>query len=321
MKPNVLCVGFAKCGTTTLYDIMKQHSNIYLSGIKEPIYYGSRELLQEKGFEWYKRRYYRKDTNKKIVMEINPILGRNVPANQIKLDYGNDIKIIFLIRNPVERLYSEFKMNLVDGSSFPKLKDNLGNSTKQLFDKWVANNFINEQGKYIMKKNHSNKFCESGNYYDKIQNYIEIFGRDNVQIIFFEDFVEDPKYECLKIFNFIGIKPDDSIDYNLHSNDGNRLPKNVFTMKVNQIWFSKIYKRFLIKRLPFISDSMCQFLNFLTWKIPILFSKPNLNSETMSQESKKIIQNYYCEMINKLSDLIGINLFKKWHIEEKAKNG
>lgn len=95
MKPNVLCVGFAKCGTTTLYDIMKQHSDIYLSGIKEPIYYGSRELIQEKGFEWYKRRYYCKNTNKKIVMEINPILGRNVPANQIKLDYGKDIKIIF----------------------------------------------------------------------------------------------------------------------------------------------------------------------------------------------------------------------------------
>ena len=60
MKPNVLCVGFAKCGTTTMYDIMKQHPDIYLSNIKEPIYYGSKNLEQNKGFNWYLNRYYAK---------------------------------------------------------------------------------------------------------------------------------------------------------------------------------------------------------------------------------------------------------------------
>lgn len=90
MRPNVLCVGFAKCGTTTLYDIMKQHSDIYLSGIKEPIYYGNSDLVEEKGFEWYEKRYYSKQTDKKVIMEINPIIGRSVLAAQIKKDYGEN---------------------------------------------------------------------------------------------------------------------------------------------------------------------------------------------------------------------------------------
>lgn len=319
MKPNVLCVGFAKCGTTTLYDIMKQHPDIYLSGIKEPIYYGSKELVEERGFEWYQNRYYPKNTQKKVVMEINPILGRSVPASQIKLDYGDKTKIIFLIRNPINRIYSEFKMNLVDGTCFSEPSDNLGNSTKHLFDEWIRNNFISSNGEYILNDTYSTKFCESGNYYVKIKDYIETFGNDNVQIIFFEDFVKDSKKECSKIFDFIDVKQGDSINYNLHSNDGNRLPKSIFTMKANQIWFLKIYKQFLIEKVPFVSDDMCKFLNFLTWKAPILLSKQNPNPENMSDEAKQVISDYYYDMINELSNLMDTNLFQKWNIEEKKK--
>ncbi len=319
MKPNVLCVGFAKCGTTTLYDIMKQHPDIYLSGIKEPIYYGSNELVNEKGFGWYQNRYYPKKTNKKIVMEINPILARNVPASKIKLDYGADTKIIFLIRNPINRTYSEFKMNLVDGTCFPNLDDNLGNSTKKLFDNWIKNNFTEVNGKYILNDSYSTKFCESGNYFPKIKDYIEIFGKDNVQIIFFEDFIKEPKKECEKIFDFIGVSSNDLINYNLHSNDGNRLPKSIFTMKANQIWFLKIYKEILIEKLPFISDDMCKFLNFLTWKVPVLFSKSNENLENMSEDARQVIYNYYYEMVNELSNLMDLDLFQKWDIEEKQR--
>ena len=134
MKPNVLCVGFAKCGTTTLYDIMKHHPEIYLSSIKEPIYYGDKELCN-RGFEWYLKRYYPKKINEKVIMEINPIIGRDVPAKKISKDFGKDIKIIFMIRNPIERLYSEFKMNLVDGTCFENIKDNFSDSTQNLFKK------------------------------------------------------------------------------------------------------------------------------------------------------------------------------------------
>ncbi len=313
MKPNILCVGFSKCGTTTLYDIMKQHPDICLSGIKEPIYYGSKELVKKRGFEWYIKRYYPPKSNKKIIMEINPILGRDVPAIQIKKDYGKNIKIIFLIRNPINRMYSEFKMNLLDGTCFPKLKDNINSSTSFLFDKWIKNNFILKDNKYILLHNYSTKFVESGNYYCHIKEYINIFGKDNVQIIIFEDFVKNPKEICLKIFDFINVKCTDNIKFNLHSNKGNRLPKSEFSIKAIQIWF-KIYKQILIEKLPFISENVCKFLNYLTWHIPIIFSKPNNNSEKISKKSRDIIVNYYSDMVLELSNFLDINLFEKWNI-------
>ncbi len=319
MKPNVLCVGFAKCGTTTLYDIMKQHPDIYLSGIKEPIYYGNKELMEKRGFEWYQSRYYPKSCDKKVIMEINPILGRSVSATQIKKDFGKKTKIIFLIREPASRIYSEFKMNLVDGTCFSVLKDNLGKSTRKLFDDWIRKSFYLNDNKYVLKDEYSTKYCQSGNYYSRIKDYLEVFGKENLQVLFFEDFIANPQKICSKIFEFIDIPFDNNINYNLHSNNGNRLPRSVFTIKANQIWFSKIYKQILIQKMPFISDNICKLFNYLTWQAPVILSRHNNNPEKMSMESREFINDYYYDMMLDLSELLRINLFEKWNIKTKQK--
>lgn len=317
MKPNVLCVGFAKCGTTTFYDIMSQHKDIYLSKIKEPIYYGSKDLVAEKGFEWYQKRYYPKNVNQKVIMEINPIIGRDVEASTIKRDYGEDTKIIFLIRNPIQRMYSEFKMNLVDGTCFSKIEDNLKPSTSEMFDCWINENFIKEKSQILIRDSFSTKFCESGNYYDKIKDYIDVFGKNKVKIVFFEDFINNPQNVCQEIYDFINIDSDHNINYNIHSNDGNRLPKNKFTIKANQIWFLKIYKEILIKKMPYISDDFCKLLNSMTWNMPILLSKPNNNKEPMNDYCKEIILEYYYEMLEKLSQLLNEDVFEKWQLKKR----
>lgn len=319
MKPNVLCVGFAKCGTTTLYDIMKQHPDIYLSGIKEPIYYGNKDLINNNGFEWYQNRYYSKLCDKKVVMEINPILGRDVPASQIKKDFGDDTKILFLIRQPAIRMYSEFKMNLVDGTSFSEPKENLGKSTKKMFDDWIDKNFYLDGENIILRNEYSTKFCESGNYYQKIKNYIDIFGSDKVKVLFFEDFIAHPQQECSEIFDFIDVPFDNNINYNLHSNDGNRLPRSMFTIRANQIWFLNIYKRILIEKIPFISDNMCKLINYITWQMPVLLSCLNKKPEDMSAEAYDFVNDYYHDMIIKLSELLNVDLFEKWNINWNKK--
>lgn len=317
MKPNALCVGFAKCGTTTFHDIMSQHKDIYLPKIKEPIYYGDKELVETKGFEWYEKRYYPQSTSKKTVMEVNPIIGRNVDASIIKKDYGENTKIIFLIRHPVTRTYSEFRMNLVDGTCFEEIENNLGTSTSEMFDEWIKTNFIKEDNKIVLRDSFATRFCESGNYYPKIKNYIDTFGKENVKVIFFEDFIKDTRTVCEDVYNFLGVSNDTNINYDIHSNDGNRLPKSKFTIRANQIWFLKIYKEILIKKFPYISEDFCKLLNDITWNIPVLLSKPNANKEVASDYSSEIIIKYYYEMLYKLSELLDEDVFDKWKLEKK----
>ena len=313
--PSVLCIGFAKCGTTTLYDIFSQNEEIYLSGIKEPIYYGY-EKTYKRGFEWYKKRYYPIKTNK-VVVEINPRIAKYASAENILKDYGAGTKIIILLRNPIKRLYSNFKMNLNTGKCFDKVEKNLGNNTSNLFDKWIKENFYIDNKKIKVKDNINTNKMLNGEYYKVVKNYIDIFGRENVYICLFEDFINDKEKYSKEMFDFIGVNYQ-NINYDVHVNQGNRIPKNKYTIKLNSFCINYLWKDIIISKIPFISNNFSKKCNKFIWNCPIIFSKENTNIESISNYANKMITLYYYDMIEKLSDIIKIDLFKRWNIS-KAK--
>lgn len=58
-KLSFICIGFQKCGTTSLYDLLKQHPGIYLTeDVKEPMFYRVPFLRQILGRDWYRKRYF-----------------------------------------------------------------------------------------------------------------------------------------------------------------------------------------------------------------------------------------------------------------------
>ena len=310
--PNVLCIGFAKCGTTTLYDIFSQNENIHLSGIKEPIYYGYNKIYK-KGFEWYKKRYYKISTNKKIV-EINPRIAKYASAKEILKDYGEKTKIIILIRNPIKRLYSNFKMNLSTGKCFNNLNEHLNNNTSILFDKWIKENFYEEKNTIKIKENINTNKMLNGNYYNVIKDYMETFGKENVYICLFEEFIKQPEKYSKEIFDFIEVKYN-NINYNIHVNKGNRIPKNKHSIKVNNFCINHLWKNIIINKFPFISNKFSKKCNDFIWHCPVFFTKENDNSQEISKYAVKIITLYYHNMILELSKMLNIDLYKKWNIE------
>lgn len=56
---SFICIGFQKCGTTSLYDLLKQHPDIYLTeDVKEPMFYRVPFVRQILGRDWYRHRYF-----------------------------------------------------------------------------------------------------------------------------------------------------------------------------------------------------------------------------------------------------------------------
>lgn len=310
MKPSVLCIGFARCGTTTLYNILEQHKDIFLPGIKEPAYY-SRKNLYKKGFNWYLKRYYPKSTNKKVVMEVNPLIAKSAEASRILEDFGEDTKIIILVRNPIQRLYSNFKMNLAIGGCFKEIKDNISSSTSKLFSKWLKT-YYNEDEKMFKKCSKTN-FVVSGEYYKVIKDYIDVFGKDKVKVIIFEDFIKEPQIYCQEIYDFIGLEDDPSINYNVHSNEGDRIPISKLSIKINRFYFKNICNRILLAKLPYISRTFCKIINRINWIVPKrVLTKKDTRKEKMLDKDKEILRNYYYEDIKKLGKLLDVDLLKRW---------
>jgi hypothetical protein len=106
--PNFLIIGAAKAGTTTLYDLLRQHPGVYLPFDKEPMFF-SHDDNYARGIGWYSRTYFHGASPYSARGEATPhyLYWSNKVAPRIRLDYGEvPIKFIVIFRDPVQRAYS-----------------------------------------------------------------------------------------------------------------------------------------------------------------------------------------------------------------------
>ena len=107
-KVDFLCVGFNKCGTTTLETLMKSNSDITLPKNKKETLF----------FDWYKNienplkvlqeKYYPDYLNS--IGSIDPSYISK--AKEVYEYFGKDVKLIFMLRNPIKATNSMFRMRL-----------------------------------------------------------------------------------------------------------------------------------------------------------------------------------------------------------------
>lgn len=128
--PNFLIIGAAKSGTSSIYDYLKQHPQIYMSSIKEPIFFAFEgEQIDEFGpfnddplakgtltnsatnIDDYQALFRDVDGEKAIGEASVRYLYFSKSPNRIK-KYIPEAKLIAILRNPVDRAYSHFLMNL-----------------------------------------------------------------------------------------------------------------------------------------------------------------------------------------------------------------
>ena len=111
--PNTLIIGPPKSGTTFLFQILKTHPEIWGSNIKETRYFSP--LLKDnkiKRIDHYLK-FFKHYNNEKIIMEATPgyFFGEKHFVKQIK-DILGDLKIIIILREPVSRLFSSYKLKI-----------------------------------------------------------------------------------------------------------------------------------------------------------------------------------------------------------------
>jgi len=111
-KPNLIIVGAAKCGTTSLHNYLNQHPEIFMSYIKEPRHFCSDffPFGSEKHFKYKDEKTYlklfEKGLDKKIVGESTPLyLYSKKSAKEIH-EFNPDAKVIIMLRDPLYFMYS-----------------------------------------------------------------------------------------------------------------------------------------------------------------------------------------------------------------------
>jgi hypothetical protein len=184
--PNLLIVGAAKSGTTSLHRYLSSHPEIFMSKEKELRFFDTREKYGrfDRGIDWYRSHF---PTNKPIrgasspQYTLFPVLP-NVPQ-LIRYTLGEP-KLIYILRDPVERILSDY-VQIVDENYFRKS-----------FDEFIDQDFEKSES-YLYSR-----------YYFQLSHYLQIFPRENICLVLTERLSADTRGTLRRIFDFLEVDTD-----------------------------------------------------------------------------------------------------------------
>jgi hypothetical protein len=220
--PDFLIIGAAKSGTTTLYEYLCQHPKIYMSHPKEPDFFAL-DSHYAKGLEWYSSLFSDAKPDG-ICGEASTTYSRlqqhPQAAKRIAQNLPN-VKLIYIMRHPVERAYSFYVHRLKGARHKPELA--------------VPNTFeeaIEQQS----------EFLDSSYYLQQIEEYLQFFPKESFLFLLMEDLIKNPVGTVNQVFNFIGADP--QVDLNSDS------PIVANKASDNPAWFVRSQLMSPFKALP-----------------------------------------------------------------------
>jgi len=288
--PNLLIVGAAKSGTTSLHNYLKQHPEIFMSNHKEPHFLINKEIGENripkgvKKLNEYSSLFDGSDTFKyRGESSAMYLQFPNIAIKNIKKYLEKDLKIIIMLRNPIDRAFSGYqhvkRFNVDEELTFAQALD-------VCEDRYFKQTSLTPATRYI----------HIGMYYDFVKKFMHSFS-GQVHVIIYDDFITDTQNELSKVFSFLKVK---KIDVNITEKYmvggwkwKNRFFKNTF-MK----------KSFLKKIIKIIAPF--EFLRiFLNDLFKYLFTMPD---DKMDISVRKKLQNIYKNDVINLSKLLNRDL-------------
>lgn len=203
-KVNFFCVGAQKSGTTLLHDILKQHSDIYLPEEKEANFFDVNEYYC-KGTDYYLKTYYNNYAGEKIIGNINPNLQVELRSiDRVVESFGNDIKVVVLLRNPVSRAYSHYLMSRKRGYENLEFLDALELERERISNPKLHKDYASlELGHF--EKNHFGYVTRS--LYAPLLAYLfDKLGRERVKVYIFEEFIRNKDTTIKDILRFLEVE-------------------------------------------------------------------------------------------------------------------
>jgi len=293
--PNFLIVGAAKSGTTSLYHYLKRHPNVYMPDkIKETFFFTGEnfEDINPVGGNYGRGVITSLNEYKKLfeVPENTIAIGEacvgylyfyKKSINNIKQVLSNP-KIIIILRNPIDRAFSNYLHHVKDGFEEHTFEDALKLEDEREKDKWWWG--------YQLTK--------AGFYYNQVKAYTENFKQ--VKVYLHDDLKHDAVGLIKNIYEFLEVNSSFThgimkIKYNVSG-----IPKN------------KFIHYFLAKPNPFKTAIKTMVNPFLPEekrkKLSQILMLKNLEKPQMKPQTREYLKNLYREDILELQDLINRDL-------------
>lgn len=296
-KVDFFCVGVAKAGTTTLHDLLSLQDNISLPKRKETNYFSfgisgkpaftgplDNSSVNEPtviSFDDYVDDFEHKTGC--LYGEICPSYFLDGAAANI-YEHNPDAKIIILLREPVGRTFSNYQHLVRDGREHENFEDALAAESSRLAQGW--------EWFWGLKSNSL--------YFDSVKKYVDLFGKENVQVLFFENFVSDQPQHVKAVMDFIGLDPAMAKHEEFNSNKS-----GVVSGKWKFLHKILLSEGFLNTTLRIVIPTP------LRKKLGLLFKSLSTVKGDVSTETKEHLSDEFSADLIQLNELIGGEV-SKW---------
>lgn len=290
--PNFLIVGAAKSGTTSLYQYLRGHPDIFMPYLKEPGFlttpepYGRIETLDEY------RRLFAKATSETAVGEASPIYlpDPNAPE-RIENVLGTETKILIILRNPIDAVHSLWGHRKRQKRETRTFRDAIQASIDRFEEAPI------QEAVTALKQSASPyPYIYQMRYKAQVSRYLKRF--PNCKVLLFENVFDDVERHYAQICQFLGVDPTfkpKMKQYNrsgetrsdlLHRLISNRNMLKDIIRRMTSLRFRKKVKKFVrfINTRPkdlggLTNDERCWLVGFFNDDVQNLQSVLNVNVE------------------------------------------
>ena len=297
--PNFLIIGAHKCGTTSLYEYLRQHPQVFMPQLKEPSFF-TFEGQRLDAFPAIKRNVvrrfedyvalFRDAVGYFAVGEASPMYFKcSHSAARIQRRLPG-VRLILILRDPVERAYSHFQMEKRNGT--------------------VRGNFAEAMREYELLPDgiRYQRYIHDGKYFTLLQPYAELFGMQNILVLLFDQLRKDAGGLMRNVYQFLGIDSNFTPDLSQKHNEGG-------------VWrspFWQLYYRTIHPAFGTVSNALPEnWHDRLATVGQHLRKKAVVRSPQMSPQVRTQLQGIFREEILNLQDFIQQDL-SAWLEEQPA---
>ena len=205
--PSFLIIGAAKSGTTSLAQFLGQHPGLYMLPMKEP-HFISTYPIYNRGLDWYEGLFAGapqhclcgEGSTSYTNFPLTPLTPQRVHA------VCPDIKLIYIVREPVSRVESECLQ--IRKYCYNVLKeDSLPSSCDELLEK-----LQDASGSYYIDP------ISKSEYIKQIDEYLKFFDRKQLLVLLQDDLLSQPEAVLRKVCEFLDIDGDYQFDTSRNAN-------------------------------------------------------------------------------------------------------
>jgi hypothetical protein len=206
--PDFLVIGAPKAGSTAVHEALVQHPQLFLSTPKEPKHFltdgtrprrsshrGPGDAHSAREWVWQRERYER-------LFDAAPpgtLRGESTPfylwdkAAHVRIQRAvPDVKLIAIIRDPVDRAYSNWTHLWCDGLEY---EEDFVTACRE------------EPTRIAAGYAPFWRYLELGKYGEQFEHLFRVFAREQVHVLRYKDFVDEPAKSIDSICEFLGVEP------------------------------------------------------------------------------------------------------------------